>query len=326
MFFSYKYKTKLDRKLFGMMNEWKNNTTYYSLFAAALIFTGAVLFSAKAIMVKLAYRFEIDSVSLLALRMLFALPFFLLIAFFNNRNSNKSDKPISNKDWFLIFLMGSAGYYLASLFDFIGLQYITASLERLVLFMYPTLVVLINALFFKKKIKKIHLIALLLTYIGIGLAFWQENMFGRNEDLVLGASMIFISALTYAIYLVGSGEILPRVGTVRFTSYAMTVSALMILIHHAITNGLDLFGFDIGVYKLAILMATFATVIPSFLVSEGIRIIGSNKAAIIGSIGPISTIILANIFLDEQFGSLQIIGTMLVIVGVLLISLNKDGK
>lgn len=297
------------------------------LFAAGVVFFGAICFSTKAVIVKLAYRYDIDSLSLLTLRMLFSLPFFLLIGHFSQRSRTiKQYKvvKISTQDKWSIIGLGIAGYYLASYFDFIGLQYITASLERLILFVYPTLVVLISAVFYQKRITQKQMIALLLTYIGIGLAFVDKTAAGQSSNLALGAILVFGSALSYAIYLVGSGQLLPRLGTIRYTSYVMTVACLSVILHHAVVYQLQLFSFPLEVYGLALLMAVLATVAPAFLVSEGIRIIGSSNASIIGSVGPISTIVLAYIFLGERLGIYQIIGTVLVIGGVMIIALSKN--
>lgn len=294
------------------------------LLAALLVFTGAVFFSSKAIMVKLAYRYEVDSVSLLALRMLFSLPLYLGVLAISNRKLQRQNA-ISKRDWFYILLLGFAGYYLASLFDFIGLQYVSASMERLILFMYPTIVFLISAFVFRKKIIPIQYWALLLTYLGITIAFSENLSVEGGGAFLLGAGFIFLSALTFAIYIAGSGQLLPRIGTLRYTSYAMSVAGFAVLVHHGIVHRWDLFNFAPQVYGYGIAMAIFATVLPSFMVSEGIRIIGANNAAIIGSVGPISTIVLAYIFLDERLGFWQWIGTFFVIGGVLLISLYKKG-
>ncbi len=293
---------------------------------AVLVFLGAILFSTKAVLVKLAYRYEVDSISLLALRMLFSLPFFLLVATFSGRQKKKQGLSLSPKDWRHILLLGVLGYYLASLLDFLGLQYITASLERLILFVYPTLVLLIGAVVYREPVSRRQLGALALTYLGIAIAFSEGLSMNGGPNFILGAGMIFFGALAYAAYIVGSGRMLPRIGTLRFTSLAMTASAAAILIHHGIAYHWALFGFPLPVYGLAVLMALIATVIPSFMISEGIRNIGSGNASIIGSIGPISTIVLAYIFLGERLGWLQWAGTLLVIAGVLVITLQKRPK
>ena len=205
-----------------------------------------------------------------------------------------------------------------------GLQYITASLERLVLFVYPTLVLIISAIFLGKRITRVQMLAVLITYIGITLAFAENFRADQQDQTLWGALLIFGAALTYAIYLIGSGSLLPRLGTWRYTSMAMMAACAAVLIHHGIFHRWALFHFSAPVYQLSILMAVFATVLPAFMVSEGIRIIGASNAAIIGSVGPISTIVLAGIFLGESLTYLQWLGTFIVIGGVLLITLKKE--
>lgn len=298
----------------------------FSLWGVVIVFIGAIFFSSKAVLVKLAYRYDIDGVSLLALRMLFSLPLFLLVAFWSRRRLPEPPPRLSRRDLWQVALLGLAGYYIASLFDFLGLQYVSAGMERLILFMYPTLVVLIGALMYRQPVKRLQLVALAITYSGIALAFAGDINPDDRRNLWLGASLIFVSALTYAIFLVGSGRMLPRLGTVRFTSLTMTFAAAYILAQHGITRQWRLFHFPAQVYGISLLMAVFATVLPSFMVSEGIRRIGSGNAAIVGSIGPVSTIIMAYFFLDERMGALQWAGTVLVIIGVLVISLQKSQK
>lgn len=296
------------------------------LLAALLVFLGAILFSTKAVMVKLAYRYEVDSISLLTLRMVFSFPIFLLIAQYDRRKQQESRSPLSVKDGFYTIGLGVMGYYLASLFDFLGLNHISAGMERLILFLYPTIVVLLSAIFLKEKIGFNKGVALLLTYLGVAIAFAQNVQQSESDNLWLGAGLILISAFTYAIYLLGSGQFLPRLGTLRFTSIAMMGACLAIVAHHGIVLQWQLFNFSAPVYYLSILMAIFATVVPAFLISEGIRLIGASNAAVIGSVGPISTIILAYIFLGEAFGGWQWVGTFLVIGGVLMISLQKHRR
>jgi len=290
---------------------------YQRYLGALLTFLGAICFSAKAIMVKLAYVHQADALSLLTLRMIIALPFFAAIAFFSNSKTSKPD--LTKKDWFMILGLGVTGYYLASLFDFEGLRFITAGLERLILFIYPTLVVILSAIFFKKKIAGREYIALLLTYIGIAIVFVSDlNL--QQKDLWLGSFLIFGSAFTYAIYLMGSGELIPKLGSMRYTSYAMIVSTLAVCIHYLCSSDMMLLSFSREVYMLSAAMAIFSTVIPAMLLSEGIRMIGSARASIVGSVGPVSTIILAYIFLGEDISLIQILGTALVLAGVLTVS------
>ena len=299
----------------------KSVTNQQRIIASILILAAAICFSAKAVLVKLAYQYDIDSVSLLALRMAFSIPLFLSVLYFIR--PQEQGRNISQKDVLATVAVGICGFYLAALFDFIGLQYITASMERLILFLYPTIVVLIGLVLFREKINRIQLLALLLTYVGIAIAFLESLTLGEQHNFWIGVLFIFLCALTYASFIVGSGQLVPRLGTTAFTAIAMTAAGFTILLHHAIQYQWALFHFPRQVYVLALLMAVFSTVLPSFMLSEGIRIIGSSNASIIGSIGPISTIVLAYIFLGERLGPLQWLGTFVVIIGVLLISLQK---
>lgn len=285
---------------------------------------GAVCFSTKAIFVKLAYRdTTVDAVTLLALRMVFSLPFFLVSAFLV---SSKSDNvKFTGKQWFYVAIVGFLGYYVSSLLDFLGLQYISAGIERLVLFIYPTMVLLISAVIFKQKIKKIQWIAVAVTYVGLLIAFFGEARFtGNPGDFYLGSGLIFACAITYAMYIVGSGKLIKVVGAQKFNSYAMSFACFGVLIHFFIVSDQSLFNLGSQVYIYSIAMALIGTVIPSYLVTEGIKRIGSENAAIVGSIGPVSTIIQANIFLNEPVFAGQLIGTALILVGVLLISKGKS--
>ncbi|MBC7408811.1 MAG: EamA family transporter [Arcicella sp.] len=201
-----------------------------------------------------------------------------------------------------------------------SISYITASVERLILFIYPTIVVILSTIFLKKTIHKIQYLALVITYLGVAFAFVPRLRKSSANDLRIGSSLIFLSAVTYAIYLIGSGEMIPKVGALRFTCYAMLISTFMIIIHYSISVGGNLFGYQSAVYWLSITMAVFTTVIPSFMISEGIKRIGSGNASIIASIGPIATIIMANIFLGEIISSWQTVGTLIVLGGILMIS------
>ncbi|MEM9991655.1 MAG: EamA family transporter [Bacteroidota bacterium] len=286
-------------------------------------FLGAVLFSVKAIFVKLAYAYEVDSVSLLTLRMLFSLPLFLLMAYFANRERNKQSS-LSRTDILKVALIGLFGYYAASLLDFSGLQYISAGLERLILYTYPTLVVLLSAIVYRRRVKAIQLVALICTYIGIFLALSDQSIAIQETKYTWwGVSLVAASALSYAVYVVQSGELVPRIGTFRFTAIAMCTAAVAIILHCGIFHGLAIFHFERPVYGYALAIACISTVLPSLMVSEGIRLVGANTAAIVGGVGPVSTIILAYFFLDETFGNLQILGTASVIIGVLLLSSHR---
>ncbi len=280
---------------------------------------GAVLFSTKAIFVKLAFRStHVDAVTLLALRMLFSLPFYLVAAWMVSQKEHKQELTV--RDWLKVIALGILGYYLSSLFDFIGLQYVSAGLERLILFLYPTFAVLINTFFFKTKLNRVQVIALLLTYLGIGIAYFGElKLDTSNPKFFFGSFMIFLCAITYSFYLVGTGRMVQKVGVTRYTAYAMLASTVGIFINFLITHKISAIPFSTALTWYGIALAVIATVLPSFMMSNGMKSIGSNNVSIITSIGPVSTIIQAHFFLGEQIILAQILGTALVIVGVILI-------
>ncbi len=298
-------------------------TTRTFVYGVFLGIIGIVLFSSKAVMVKLAYQYEVDAISILLIRMLFSFPFYIIIAYLYRNQNN--EVVIKNKDYVWVIFFGFIGYYLASYFDFVGLTYIKASLERIILFLYPTIVLLLNRLFLKQPITKLQTGAIALTYLGIVIAFWDEVAIS-GTDTYLGGFFILLSAITYASYLVGSGWLIPKFGVIKFTAYAMIISCICVFIHYSIISEVDLFSFSWQVYFLGFLIAVFATVIPSFLVSASIKIISSSNFAIVAGIGPISTIILAAIFLHETLTLLQLFGALVVIIGILLVSLYKRKK
>ncbi|SFE75242.1 DMT family transporter [Thermoflexibacter ruber] len=293
------------------------------LMGVGMVMLGAIGFSSKAVIVKLMYRYGVDTISTLMLRMVFSIPFFFLVILYKYKKA--PFHALSKKDKLLIPIMGIVGYYGSSLLDFLGLQYISAGLERLILFIYPTIVILLMAVLFKQKITKNQIIALVMTYLGISLALLTD--FSLNSaNFFLGVSLIFSSALTYSVYLIGSGRIIPRVGSLLYTSYVMLVATACIFMHYLFVKGSGLWDFPKEVYQLNIWMAMIATVAPAFLTAEGIRLIGSDNMAIVGTIGPVSTIVLANIFLDEPIAFWQVIGTLFVLAGILLIGIKKKDK
>jgi drug/metabolite transporter (DMT)-like permease len=296
----------------------------YFLGGVALALLGAICFSTKAILVKLAYRDTIvDAISLLALRMIFSLPFFVVSAYASS--SKQSNVKFTPRQWVSVAVIGCLGYYISSLLDFLGLQYVTAGIERLILFIYPTLVLLMSSLIFKERIKPIQWVALVITYVGLLIAFFSEvdlQSAGSNH-FILGSILIFICAFTYAAYIVGSGRLIPLVGAAKFNSYAMSFASIGVLLHFFFNSEISLLAFPLEVYVYGLLMAILSTVIPSYLVVEGIKRIGSDNAAIVGSIGPVSTLILAYFFLQENISLFQIIGTIMILFGVLLVSGQK---
>ncbi|MGI8600523.1 MAG: DMT family transporter [Chitinophagaceae bacterium] len=290
-----------------------------------IAFIGAILFSTKAIMVKLAYaQVNVDALSLLTLRMIFSLPFYILAAIvISNRSGNIK---FNYKQWFKIIVLGLFGYYLSSLFDFIGLQYISAGLERLILFLYPTFVVIINFLVYRQKIKNNQKLALILSYSGIALAYFGEiKLESFNPNFLFGSFLVFLCAITYSVYIVGSGRLIPEIGAAKFTAYAMLAATAGIFIHFMLRGDYQTLDKGSGLWWYGLLLAVVATVIPTFMLSAAIKKIGTNNVAIISTIGPVSTIVQAHYFLGEHIFPAQIAGTILVVIGVLLLSL-KAGK
>jgi drug/metabolite transporter (DMT)-like permease len=294
-----------------------------ALLGAGFALLSAVGFSGKAILVKLAYRDGVDAVTLLALRMLFSVPIFMAVAVWS-RGQNHAN-PIGKRDWAAIIGLGVLGYYMSSLLDFSGLAYISAGLERLVLFLYPTMVVVLSAMLFKQPIRRQEVIALALSYAGIALVF-VHDLGTSHAGIALGALLVFGSTLTYSMYLIGAGRVIARVGAIRFTAYAMLVASVATLIQFALTHPIATIHQPVRVYELSLAMAVFSTVLPVFMLSAGIRLIGSGHTSLIGSIGPVSTIFMAQYFLGEPMSMLQMIGSSLVLAGVLSVSARRQTK
>ncbi|MGD0959131.1 MAG: DMT family transporter [Methylomonas sp.] len=286
----------------------------------ALAALAAIGFSAKAIFVKLAYFYPVDAVTLLALRMLFSAPFFLAAAL--RHVWIKNSPPLTGKDYWALLILGLSGYYLSSLLDFIGLQYISAGLERLIIFLYPTLVIILSALFLGKSCRRREITALLLSYVGIGVVVSDQAHF-QSEHFWLGAGFVFASTLSYAFYLIGVGEYVARIGASRFTAYAMLVASTATLLQFVLTHPVRDLYLPVKVYEYCALMAVFSTVLPVFMLSAAIKKIGSGHTSLIGSIGPAATLLMAVAVLDEKLTFQQIIGAVLVVAGVLSLTLTR---
>ncbi len=304
----------------------QSNSRSYFLWGIAIAFLGAICFSTKAIFVKVAYRdTQVDAVTLLALRMIFSLPFFVISAAISS--SKQENVRFTGKQWIGVAAIGCIGYYVSSLLDFLGLQYVSAGIERLILFIYPTLVLLISAAFFKTKVSRQQWLAILLTYAGLVVAFWGEVEFvTTGPTFALGATLIFCCAITFAIYILGSGRLIPHIGASKFNSYAMSFACVAVIIHYLIVGEGSLFNLEPRIYLYSIAMAIVSTVIPSYLVSIGINRIGSGNAAIVGSVGPISTILQAYFVLGEPILVLQIAGTIMILAGILMVSRKSEPK
>lgn len=285
---------------------------------------GAILFSTKAIIVKLAFgATHTDALTLLTLRMLCALPFYATVAIVVSRK--KTSGRLTRAQWGWIILLGMLGYYVSSLLDFMGLQYVSAGLERLLLFLYPSFVVFINSLVFKQRITAIQKWALLLTYLGIAIAYAGEFTIDTSrQSIYWGSFLVFLCAITYSLYIVGSGKLIPLVGANKFTAYAMLAATAGIFTHFALVGNGHLLVAGKGLWGYGLLLAVFSTVLPSFLIAQGLKRIGANNVAIASGIGPISTIAQAHFLLREPIFAAQIGGTVLVVCGVLLLSWKRS--
>jgi len=284
----------------------------------------AVGFSAKAIFVKLAYQVptgipglsHVDAVTLLALRMMFAAPAFGIAAL-----RTRSAGTLTSRQWLALVGVGLAGYYGASILDFWGLIFISAGLERLILFTYPSLTLLLGILFFGKRMSGRDGAALALTYLGIAAAFAHDLSIAEDSRAIwLGAGLVFASSLSYAIYLAGGGELISRLGSVRFAALSMAVATGATLLHYLVARPWsEVFSQPWPIYALAAGMALFSTVIPVFMQSAAIKQIGAGRASMIGMLGPVATLAMGWTLLDEPISAWQIGGALLVIAGVVLI-------
>ncbi|WGS87081.1 DMT family transporter [Methylomonas sp. UP202] len=296
-----------------------STTSTQTLLGYGLAALAAIGFSAKTILVKLAYVQAVDAVTLLALRMAFSVPFFLVVAF---RHRGSVGQPaMTGRDYWAVGVLGLLGYYLSSLLDFTGLQYISAGLERLILFLYPTLVLAMSALWLKKPFGFRELTAVLLSYSGIALVFVGE-LDGGGDTLWLGAAYVFAGTVSYALYLLGAGQAIARLGAMRFTAYAMLVACAASILQFVLTHPPEALLLPMPVYQLSLAMAIVSTVLPVFMLSAAIRRIGSGHASLVGTIGPVSTLLMAAVFLGEPMTLWQVGGAALVLMGVLSLSVR----
>jgi drug/metabolite transporter (DMT)-like permease len=276
---------------------------------------GSIAFSGKAIIVKLAYRHGVDAVTLIMYRMLFALPLFLALAWWASRGK----AALTGKDWLGIVGLGFTGYYLASFLDFWGLQYISASLERLILYLNPTLVLVLGWFIYKRRISSLQALAMAVSYCGVLLVFGHEAGF-QGPNAVLGALLVFGSAISYAIYLVYSGELVKRLGSLRLVGLATSVACALCLLQFVILRPLSAASVAPEVIWLSLLNATLCTFAPVLMVMMAIERLGAGLAAQTGMIGPMSTIAMGVLILGEPFNGWIVAGTVLVLAGVFLVT------
>lgn len=282
----------------------------------------AVLFSAKAVIIKLCYGMGVEPVVLMTLRMLFALPFFAAMIVVPRLAGARAPR-LGRLDWAAIVILGFLGYYLASLFDLMGLLFVTAGLERLILYVYPTLVVLISAWVFRKRIDSGIIAALVITYVGVALSFGAEALGGTSSRPVLGGLLVLASAVVYAVFLIIQGKVVHRIDPQRLTAWSMIASCVLITAHCLAAYPVRDLIQPMPVYGLILVLAIFSTVLPAWLLGYGLKAVGASKTAVISSVGPVSTFALAGWLLGERTGLLQVAGLGLVLAGGLRLGMAK---
>jgi drug/metabolite transporter (DMT)-like permease len=284
----------------------------------ALALLGSIAFSGKAIIVKLAYRYGVDAVTLIMYRMLFALPLFLALAWWAGRGR----PPLARRDWIAVLGLGVSGYYLASFLDFAGLQYVTASFERLILYLNPTIVLLMGMVLFKRRPTGRQWTALAVSYAGVLLVFGHElTIAGAN--VALGTALVFASAVSYAVYLVYSGEVVQRIGSLRLTGLATSVACVCCIAQFLLVKPLSAAAVAPEVIWLSVLNALACTFAPVLMVMMAIERIGASMAAQTGMVGPMSTILMGVLILGEPFTPWIAAGTALVLAGVWLLAKSR---
>lgn len=276
---------------------------------------GAIAFSGKAIIVKLAYRHGVDAITLIMYRMLFALPIFAIMGWWASRGK----PPLTRKDWLGVLGLGFTGYYMASFLDFAGLAYISASLERLILYLGPTVVLLLGLVFYKRRVAAPQIVGMAISYCGVVLVFGHEITL-QGSNAAWGALLVFLSAVSYALYLVYSGEMVLRLGSMRLVGLATTVACLFCLLQFALFRPLSAAVVAPEVIWLSVLNATLCTAVPVLLVMMGVERIGASLAAQTGMLGPLSTILMGVVILGEPFTAWVAAGTVLVIAGIFVVT------
>lgn len=284
---------------------------------------GAVLFSAKSIVIKFIYLYEPNATVALGFRLLFALPFFLVIGYFQAQKAKRGELPIlSTKNKWQLVVLGFLGYYLASFLDIASLKYISVSLERLILLLSPAFVLVLSWLFYKRKVSRLQLLSMVLAYLGVFIVFLQDFQL-EGSNIALGSLLVVGSALSYSIYIIIAGELIKTVGSTRFVAYAMSISAVFALVQLIALQGFNWLEQPWPVYGWSIVHAVVNTVIPTFLLMWSVERIGTTSSTQLGLVGPVSLLFLAWLFLDDPISLIDIIGTLIVLSGVYLLSRAK---
>jgi len=283
---------------------------------------GAALFGLKSIFIKLAFAQGVDPATLLSLRMLISFPLYVIVLLWVLKESPIAIRQISKRDISAVIILGFMGYFLASILDFHGLTYISAQLERLTLFTYPIMVALLNLILFSEKITVRLGFALLLTYVGVAFLFMYESDMG-NTEVTKGVILVALAAFSFSIFIVYSKQYINRFGSLIFTSIAMLVSTVFVLSYFFMDHTIADLDVNLATWGFAILLGVVSTLIPSFMVSKAIFLIGSTKASIAGSIGPVFTVLLAVVILGEDFGWQHLLGMLMVVSGIYILGVKR---
>lgn len=293
-------------------------------FGFLLAILGTALFSLKSIFIKLAYAEGLNTDSVLMLRMAISLPIYLFILIWLVRATERHPTPKLQSFWMILFL-GFIGYFLSSWLDLKGLEYISAQLERLALFTYPILVAILGALFFKTPLTRKIIVSLAVTYSGLWVVFHQETQL-YGEHTALGTLLVLLAALSFSFYVLFGKKVIHQVGSLWFTSMAMSASSAFVLAYFSVAIGFENLNITTIAWAWLFLLAIFSTVIPSFMIAEAIAKIGPAQTGIIGTLGPIVTILLAVWILEEPFTLFHALGISLVIGGVMILTVSKKTK
>jgi len=299
----------------------KEKNSFGNFGASAIGLSGVVLFSAKSVFAKMAFEYRVDPISVLYMRMLFSFPLILLAGFFYEKTRKTST--VHWKDIAKVAAISVLGYYISALFNFVGLTYIDASIERLVLFLYPTMVIFLSLIFLKKAITAKQIVAISISYVGLIVAFADKLLVNSNPGFWFGVMLILLSSFTYAIFLTVSDDLINRVGSFRFSTVATLTMCICMIIHAMVAGKTHIEGYNSHVIWYCVLMAVLSTVIPVYLFNYSMSKLGASNVSIISCLGPVVTLMLSAIMLKEVITIWQIIGTIIVLGGIFIVNLEK---
>ena len=302
----------------NMNPQTQSHSKRHYLVGVLLALTGTLFFSAKSIVIKKVYQYGVGVESLMVLRMAMAAPIYALIFLLNATRGNA----ISAKDLLAICAIGVIGYYMASYLDLSGLRYISASFERIILYLFPSFVLIISVVFFNHKLKTSEVLAFVLSYLGIMVIYAQDFQAGGHE-VTRGMLLVLGSALAFSLFVVLSGQYIAKAGSVRFTSISMLGASVAVFLHYLAHGAETITAFDRQSYAWILVLALLCTVLPSYLINMAVQRIGAPRVAILGTISPVFTIVMAYAFLHELSTVMHIVGFALVIMGIAVISVPK---